>query len=212
MARKTLDENVTHDEVDGGYMMGAAMIVRVNPTVQWNGTAGNNSYEWVWRDIDGGNYLNSGGGGVPAYPNAWLRIQRTGQTFTGYSSSDGVTWVNIGTHDFPADTPLPDKLFVGPYYSPEGNNNGTAAGIGHSTVAKFRDYGAFGETPGPGETSISISRGAGGALSITFEGGRLQVATRLAPNPDWQDVAGATSPYPVNTSGSAVRFYRVLSP
>ena len=151
MARKTVDEGVTRDQVvTGGYMMGQAMIVRVNPTTIWDGTAGNNNHEWVWRDTDGGNYSSSGGGGVPTYPNAWIRLQRTGQTFTGFRSSDGSTWVNIGTHTFPVDTPLPNSVFVGPYYGPELNNGNSAnaAGteswrIGHSVVAKFRDYAPF---------------------------------------------------------------------
>lgn len=31
----------------------------------------------------------------------WLRLQRTGNTFTGYQSSDGVTWFRVGTSTVP---------------------------------------------------------------------------------------------------------------
>lgn len=199
MIRKTLDADVARAQVDGGYAMSQNMIVRVNPTVQWNGTGGNNSYEWIWRDTDGGNYANSGGGGIPAYPNAWLRIQRTGQTFTGYSSSDGVTWANIGTHNFPSDAELPSTVYVGPYFAPELTNNDSWK-IGHSVVAKFRDYGPF--TVAQPAPTLSIVRTATG-ITFTFEG-TLQAADSVVG--PWADVTGG-SPQTVTTSG-AMKFYR----
>ena len=39
----------------------------------------------------------------------WVRITRTGNTFSGYSSSDGLTWTLVGS----VDIPMADAVFVG---------------------------------------------------------------------------------------------------
>lgn len=46
------------------------------------------------------------------YPNAWLRLRRTGNTFTGFAGTDGSTWVQLGsvTMTTPA---LPSTMLVG---------------------------------------------------------------------------------------------------
>jgi hypothetical protein len=36
---------------------------------------------------------NENGTGSPSYPNAWLRLQRSGHRFFGYRSSDGSNWI-----------------------------------------------------------------------------------------------------------------------
>ena len=36
-------------------------------------------------------------GGSFAFPNAWLRLQRSGNTFTAYTSPDGSTWTEVGS-------------------------------------------------------------------------------------------------------------------
>lgn len=201
-ARKALDENVTRDQVDGGYMMAEDMLLRVNPAVQWNGAAGNNAYEFIFRDADGGNY-GGGGGGIPAYPNAWMRLKREGQTFTGYRSTDGQTWTQVDNpHTFPTDTPMPNTLFVGPYFAPELSNNGSAAGIGHAVVAKFRDYGPFTATAVGGIQSITLS---GANVTITFTGSLEESDSVSGP---WSAVTGS-SPLTVNAKSKAAHFYRV---
>jgi regulation of enolase protein 1 (concanavalin A-like superfamily) len=36
-------------------------------------------------------------GGTDAFPNAWLRLQRSGNTFTAYTSADGSSWTQVGS-------------------------------------------------------------------------------------------------------------------
>jgi outer membrane protein assembly factor BamB/regulation of enolase protein 1 (concanavalin A-like superfamily) len=36
-------------------------------------------------------------GGTYAFPDAWLRLQRSGNTFTAYTSADGSTWTQVGS-------------------------------------------------------------------------------------------------------------------
>jgi hypothetical protein len=119
--------------------------VHVNPVLTAMGTAGNNTWEGNRRTITGGPTTTAGGGGTPAYPNAWCRLKREGQTFSIYRSDDGVNWTLNGTTTWPdsadtANTLMPDKLYVGIDYSPE-EGNVTDAALQRVFVAKFRDYG-----------------------------------------------------------------------
>ncbi len=36
-------------------------------------------------------------GGTPSYPNVWVRLQRVGNLFTGYTSTDGVHWTTMSS-------------------------------------------------------------------------------------------------------------------
>jgi regulation of enolase protein 1 (concanavalin A-like superfamily) len=35
--------------------------------------------------------------GTPVYPNVWIRLQRIGNVFNGYYSTDGVNWILMST-------------------------------------------------------------------------------------------------------------------
>ncbi len=196
------DEGKTRDEVDAGYQMAQRYLVRANPAVQWNGAAGNNANEAIYRPTTGGNYTG-GSGGVPAYPNAWLRVRRDGQTFTAFYSADGRSWTSFNTFTY-AEEPMPDSVLVGVYYSPEMFNNGAGPGIGHSTLARFRQYGDFREAGAePGRLTISLS---GNNVTLDWEGdGTLQSAPAVTG--PWTDV-GATKPHTAPISGAAL-FFRV---
>ncbi len=158
-ATPNADEGVTRAQVTGGATMEKRYMLRCNPPVQWNGAAGNNQNEADWRDTAGGNYGGTGAGN-PAYPNAWLRMQRIGQTFTGFYSSDGKNWTSYGAHTFTEAEPMPAKLLVGIYYTPEFGNNGAGAGVGHSAVAKFRQYGNYVAKPSEVTYGVGLNFGA----------------------------------------------------
>ena len=200
-ATPATDEGVTRAKVEAGYQMERRMLMRVNPVVQWNGVAGNNGNESDWRLTKGGNYGGSGAGN-PAYPNAWLRMKRTGQTFACFYSSDGVNWTSYTGTTF-TDEPLPSKLLVGPYYSPEMLNNGTGSGVRHSSLTRVRQYGDFKVTAPPGSMTITA---AGTAITINWQGdGTLQSTPALGAQ--WTDI-GTTKPYSTTASGSA-KYFRV---
>ncbi len=46
------------------------------------------------------------GGAAAAAPNNWLRLARRGNVFTGYRSSDGVNWTQVGTATIPMATAI----------------------------------------------------------------------------------------------------------
>lgn len=51
-------------------------------------------------------------GGTFAFPNAWLRLQRSGNTFTAYTSPDGSTWTEVGSATMTMTDPVTIGLFV----------------------------------------------------------------------------------------------------
>lgn len=69
----------------------------------------------------------SSGNFPPNLPNAWLRLRRVGNVFTGYASYDGVTWVQLGS----TTLGLPSSIPVGLALS--SHSNGSAA------TARFTD-------------------------------------------------------------------------
>lgn len=131
------DRTVQTGNLDQGIEGTAARVVnlRANPVRAFNndGTspefiAGNNSYESIAREITAGNY-GGPGGGVPEYPNAWTRIQRTGETVTTFRSNDGLDWIEMSVLEG-----WGGNLFVGPAYFPETDNINSGLGEARSRL------------------------------------------------------------------------------
>lgn len=69
-------------------------------------------------------------GGFPVnYPQTWLRLRRSGNTFTGFAGFDGKSWVQLGS----ATIVMPATVYVGLAVSSD-NANATS-------LARFRDFG-----------------------------------------------------------------------
>src|SRR5206468_2865954 len=88
---------------------------------------GNNAWEsHIRRSTGGVTGSDNATGGAPPYPNAWVRIQRTGQEIKTYHGGDGVNWddaadrMDTDWQDSNGDPlPLNNTLYVGPAYGPE---------------------------------------------------------------------------------------------
>jgi regulation of enolase protein 1 (concanavalin A-like superfamily) len=79
-----------------------------------------------WRDPVGSTAATSGN--FPAnYPNTWLRLRRSANTFTGYASYDGQLWTTLSS----ATISMPSQIYVGLAVS-------SRSGSG-TTTAQFRD-------------------------------------------------------------------------
>src|SRR6185503_8568632 len=63
------------------------------------------------------------------FPSTWLRLQRVGNTFNGFYSTDGTSWQSLGTI---AGQALPSQIYVGMFAASRTN--------GVATVAELRDY------------------------------------------------------------------------
>jgi putative flippase GtrA len=58
------------------------------------------------------NFTGDGGSASYELPNAWLKLSRSGGTITGYTSSDGISWTEIGSMDVELGVNCEIGLFV----------------------------------------------------------------------------------------------------
>jgi hypothetical protein len=183
--------------------------------------ASNNSHEQNQRLTAGaattgpwGTPLVSIPAGIPNFPDVWLRLARQGANLHGYSSGDGVTWVDQGTTTLTDQT---NVMYVGTSLSVEtgniwngGNNTFNVFTSGFDPqydrlfVAQFRNFGDFASTI-PSNPTVSITGGA--SLTITFTGSTLEQSPTVGASATWTTVTGATSPYTV-PKGSSTMFFR----
>ena len=56
-------------------------------------------------------YNASVGGGSYTFPNAWVKLTRSGSTITAYSSADGTTWTEVGATTVSLTNPVTIGLF-----------------------------------------------------------------------------------------------------
>jgi hypothetical protein len=150
----------------------------------------------------------TGANSVPAYPNAWCRIKRVGQTFTMYRSDDGINWVLLGTTTWGVDdaskTPMPDTLFVGPDYAPEIGNITNPDDRG-TFLAQIRDYGDYSTVFAP---QLQVSRDVAGKVTLTWTTGTLVSSPTV--DGTYAPVLNATSPFVVTPAPGSATFYKVM--
>jgi len=132
----------------------------------WPGTAG---YRFTYRTSTGGTSVATGSGAA-SFPNVWVRLTRVGNAFTGYMSSDGTNWTQVGT----ITIALPSTIFVGMAASAK---SATA-----TTTAQFRSFG-LGPT-GSGARASSMTMSA----STTFSD------TAIGISSDEQDLVASSDP------------------
>ena len=68
-----------------------------------------NGVTWQYRTSTGGNSVNSAYVGVTA--PYWVKLVRSGSTFTGYRSPDGVTWTQVGSTQ--TISTMPSTAYIG---------------------------------------------------------------------------------------------------
>jgi regulation of enolase protein 1 (concanavalin A-like superfamily) len=209
MVREAIDENRPRqdnpDDINQAFSRYQA--VQVNPALQFDGTPANNSYEINRRLQSGGEteeteVTNSV---PPAYPNVWVRLARSGNTFRMYRSDTGTNWIKLGETVF--DPPFATNAFVGIHFSPELANIPPDNESYHQKMAHFSHYG---DPHAPVENvtpTIKIETNAQGA-QITFAG-TLQTASSITG--PWTSVV-AVSPYQIPNISQGAKFFRATSP
>jgi regulation of enolase protein 1 (concanavalin A-like superfamily) len=83
-------------------------------------------YRMTYR-VDNGGDTTAVGAGTPAFPNNWLRLARSGDNYTAYSSTDGSHWTVISS----VKANLGKTIFVG--------LAATSHNPAQTTTASFRD-------------------------------------------------------------------------
>jgi regulation of enolase protein 1 (concanavalin A-like superfamily) len=142
-----------------------------------------------WRDP--ASTSASTAGNFPAnYPNTWLRLKRSANTFTGYGSYDGQTWSQLGS----ATISMPAQIYFGFAVSSRSASN--------VTTAQFRDIsnvtgGLIGAIINPHEPMGPSSRKSPIAFSEIMwkpapriDGKNLEFVELYNSNPWFHDISG----------------------
>jgi hypothetical protein len=152
-------------------------------------------------------------GMVPAYPNAWVRLQRTGTQLAAYFSTNGTAWVQGGWDDpttVGAKTALPNTVYVGICQTAHNNDQVPPPPLGNLAFLDTVDYDNFNAAYAVAPSTVmSITRsGANVIISWTPAGGTLLSSPALGTAAVWTPVANATNPMTIPI-GKADQFFRV---
>lgn len=224
MVREALDELKPRplDPSDPAEAFSRYLQIQVNPVTtaftdfQGNPVPGRDQYQISFRSLPGGGADSPPTDtNAPAYPNAWVRLKRVGQTFHVFRGSDGTNWVREGTFTFPTTDsdgnpvpPIENTLYVGPNYSPEVANIPTSTGERRAFLARFREYSnASGEVNiEPPQISIKQS---GTQVEVSWSTGTLEGTTNITST-TWSAL-GTVSPLKI-TPDKRYQFYRARNP
>ena len=75
--------------------------------------------------LDSNSAPSNSGLGSAVYPS-WLKLVRTGSTFTGYYSTDDVTWTQVGTATLPGVNATQD---VGTFMTAHNGGSGESGAV-----------------------------------------------------------------------------------
>jgi hypothetical protein len=149
---------------------------------------------------------------IPAYPNAWVRLKRTGQLLQSFWSSNAVQWVQQAAADIStnASGPLTPSLYVGICCTAHDNNLVTATTLNYYYTASFAGYNSAYVAPTNIVSPTLSAAVSGGNIVISWSptGGTLQSSSDLGSGAAWTPV-GVPNPATVPISGAA-RFFRVI--
>lgn len=77
-------------------------------------------------------YNSNTAGPAYAFPNIWLKLKRTGNTVTSYTSTDGQTWTQVGS----ASIVLTGDVLIGQFVSSHNGSQASTATFDNVTVIK----------------------------------------------------------------------------
>jgi hypothetical protein len=70
--------------------------------------------------------------GPPAYVPYWVRLIRTGDTFTGYASKDGINWQRVDS----ITVPMGKTVYIGLALTAHNNSELNSALFDHVTISQ----------------------------------------------------------------------------
>jgi hypothetical protein len=189
MIRETLASNSKH-----------AMMV-VSPD---NGAA------FQYRSSTGGSSFDSHTAG-PAAPY-WVQLVRSGDTLTGYYSSDGITW----TQQSSATVAMKSTVYIG--LAVTSHNNGTVSNAMFDNVALTGNIGTappvYNDLPAP--TNLTLALGVSTGINLSWDpvdGSIGYAVDRSTDDVNWAQIAtpgaGVTTFGDTGLAGEHDYFYRV---
>jgi hypothetical protein len=187
------------------------------PAPDASSTVGANNIDCNMRDTYAGataGWKNLAGNTPPRYPNAWVRLKRTGNVLAAYASSNMVNWVQLGAYDTSTNVngALSNIVHIGLCTAAHGNDVfGTAPPFVWYNTAVYADYNSnFVPLPPPAQLTITRS-GANVNVSWAPAGGHLESSPALTgPGVNWQPVGGGNPALvPI---GVGPQYFRVVNP
>lgn len=147
----------THATAPAGLMARSTLTSSSANVIQR--TDASSRYRFAYRTTTGG--TTTATGSLVGTPGAtWLRLKRVGNTFTGYSSSDGTNWTQTGT----VSVNLGSSVFVG---MATASKNPAA-----TTTAQFRNFNDGTQPPPPtaptAPSDLLASNATYGQVALTW--------------------------------------------
>jgi hypothetical protein len=177
---------------------------------------GNNRIDTAMRDTTGaasvGWQLTSEALPPPSYPNAWLRLKRTGSVLDGYYSTNGVDWVHATAYNTATNaTPLGSVVYVGICTTAHNNDALTYPPPTTFNYYNTAEYANYNSSYVPAATLLVHLSGGNVVVSWSPIGGRLFSSPAISgPGVNWQPV-GTANPASI-TLGTGPQFFRVVNP
>jgi fibronectin type 3 domain-containing protein len=155
--------------------------VAANGANAFIGVTPGNGVTWQYRSTDGGGTIYNNTGSLTA--PCWLKLVRSGNTFTGYYSPDGVTWTQQGT----ATCTIGTSALVGLAVTSHNSSSVCTATFDNVTVPGWpllpRVPGSLTATAGNAQVTLSWPAVSGASSynlkSATNSGGSYVVLTNM---------------------------------
>ena len=150
---------------------------------------------------------------VPAYPNAWVRLKRTGNVLSAYVSTNGTSWSQVATNDTSVVGPaiaLTNVVCVG-ICTTAHNNDPVGTDPSLLRFVNTVDYDNYNSSYVPLPVLHATVLGGNVTVTWTPNVGRLLASPALTgPTVIWTEVGtGGSVPLPATNRAS---FFRVVNP
>lgn len=177
---------------------------------------GANNVECNMRDTyagASGGWKNLAGNTVPAYPNAWVRLKRTGNVLDAFYSVTGVSWGHLGSYNTGTNVngALSNICYVG--ICTTAHNNDPVAGpppppFLYYNTAEYASYNSSFVAAGVPTVSV-VHSGSNVIVSWSPAGGHLETRPSVSPGVPWT-VVGPSNPVTLPLGSGA--YFRVVNP
>jgi hypothetical protein len=174
---------------------------------------GANTVECNARQALGGasaSWENLTGAHIPAYPNAWVRLKRTGNVLDAYLGANGLSWTHAASYDTStnASGALSNVVYVGLCTTAHNND---AFGLGPAGPFKYYntvEYANYTSSYVPPAQLTALVSGANIIVSWAPNVGHLEASPTVSG--PWVNI-GSSNPATIPI-GPGARFFRVVNP
>jgi alpha-D-xyloside xylohydrolase len=126
-----------------------------------------NGISFQWRSTAGGSSSNVTAGGVAPY---WVKLTQSGNTFTGYYSTNGVNWTQLGASQ---TITMGSSVLAGMATTSHDNSNTAVATYTQVSVVPTGQWAAV-DIGSPSAAGSTVFNGSTGTYTVQGSGGDIQ--------------------------------------